>query len=731
MSQTAFGAGLAAGMVLGAGGSANGQTAPDGATVRLPEISVTGVGQDNTLRSSTGISRLQGPLQSLPQTIQVIPREVLQQQNVTTLEQALRNVPGITSSIGEGNGGVNGDQLRIRGFTAQNDLYVDGLRDFGTFRRDAFTFEEVQALLGPSGVTFGAGSAGGAVNVVSRAPRLGNFFNADATAGMGPLFRATADGNYQINETTALRLNLMGQTSRVPGRDLDSGHRWGIAPSLAFGLGTDTTLTIEYLHYEYDEPTDAGVPVVTRPGTTIGRPVTEFGVNRRSWYGTPLDRDDTSVDRITARLQHRATEWLTLYNDTRAGFQERFFSYTIPSCNANCVTQLFSGGTPLYGYSGAGSPFESTTWGVQNVTTAVARFNTGSLRHEATFGVDAWYEDFERIGYSYGADRTAFAGNLFSPDNDTTYGYARSTATNATRRAQTTALGVFASERLWLTPELSVLGGLRWNRFQTDYQAFGPGTPVTELNADNSFLDPRAAVIWEPTPDYTFYFSYAQSSFAPGSNFSTQPGQANLNNTQLEPERNTIYEVGARGNFLGGRLGLSAAVFRITKDNATETDPATGTTFSSGDRQRVQGLDIGATGRITPAWLVNARYSYIDSEITGSNTPTNVGNQVALVPEHAASLWTSYEFNQGLPWNLTVGGGFTWNSSVYLNPTNLAEVPGNFSLDAFVSHRVNEKLTLRVNGYNLTNQDNYTQLWSNRAVMGPGRAVTFTLATTF
>ncbi|MBR0645137.1 TonB-dependent receptor [Plastoroseomonas hellenica] len=738
VSHSALGASLAVGFAVGIETPAAAQTAatPEGGSVNLPAIDVEGRAPDNTLRSGTGLGRLQGPIQSLPQTIQVIPQEVLRQQNVTTLEQALRNVPGITSSIGEGNGGVNGDQLRIRGFTAQNDLYIDGLRDFGTYRRDAFTFEEVQALLGPSGVTFGAGSAGGAVNVNSRVPFLGNAYNAVVTGGMGPFARGTLDLNQRLGETTAMRLNLMGQTGSIVGRNLDSGDRWGIAPSIAFGLGTNTTFTLEYLHYHYNEATDGGIPVLTPPGASVGRPITEYGVGRGTWYGTPIDRDRSTIDRLTARLQHRATDWLTLYNDTRFGYQERFFSYTIPSCGntgaTDCTARFFNrNSTPLYSYSGAGSPYESTTWGVQNVTTAVARFNTGSVRHEATLGVDAWYEDYERIGYAYGTDRTNFRGNLLAPNNDAIFGYTRSTANNATRRAQTTAVGVFASDRIWFTPEISILGGVRWSRFQTDYQQFGPGFPQTEFNADNSFWDPRAAIIWEPTPNATFYASYAQASFAPGSNFTTQPGQANANNGLLEPERNTIYEVGARVNVLEGRLGLSAALYQIEKNNATETDPVSGSTFSSGDQQRVRGLDLGATGRITDAWLINARYSYMDSETTSSLTPANIGRRVAFVPRHSASLWTSYEFNRGQPWNVTLGGGVTWSSSQFLNPANTAEVPQNFSLDALISHRINDNLQVSINGYNLTDHRNYTQLWTNRAVLGAGRTVLVSLAASF
>ncbi|GGJ42265.1 TonB-dependent receptor [Neoroseomonas lacus] len=736
LSRTAFGASLAAGFAITAAAPAGAQSSEPGqaaGAVSLPQISVDGARPENTLEGTTGLGRIPGRIQDIPQTIQVVPQEVMRQQNVTTLGEALRNVPGITSSAGEGNGGVAGDQLRIRGFNSQNDLYVDGMRDFGSFRRDAFTFEEVQAILGPSGVNFGSGSAGGIINVTSRTPHLGNALNMDVTGGMNWMLRGTADANYQIGETTALRLNVMYQQQRLVDRHMPTGERWGIAPSIAFGLGTDTTLTLEYLYYRYDEPTDGGIPVVARPGSIVGRPVTEYGVSRATWYGSNhTDRDQSTVNRVTARLQHRANEWLTVYNDTRLGIQERDFSYSIVSCDATCAGRLFNGGgVPQYAFSGAGSPYTSQTWGVQNITSAVARFNTWSLRHEATLGLDVWYEDFERDGYVYGTDRTNYRGNLLAPNNNLDFAYTPSIAANANRRSQTTQFAAFASDRVWLTPEISVLGGLRWTRQQSDYQQFGGTNPVTEFNADNSFVDPRASIIWEPTPEYTVYFSYAQSTFAPGSNWTTQPGQASANNSNLEPEQNTIFEVGGRASVLEGRLGLSASVYQIEKNNATETDPATGTVFSSGDQQRVRGVDLGATGRVTPAWLVNARYSYMNSETTSSLTPANVGKRVVYVPEHAATLWTSYEFNQGTPWNVTLGGGFTYSSSAYLNAANTNEVPYTFSLDAFVSHRINDQLTLRINGYNLTDNRNYVSLFGNRAVMGPGRGVTMTVATSF
>ena len=750
VSQTAFGASLAVGLAFAGASPAGAQPAspadsgpatPVGAAptttgnadqtspLRLPLIGIEGATPGNTLQGETGLGRLPGRIQSLPQSIAVVPAEVIRQQNVTSLESALRNVPGITSSTGEGNGGVQGDQLRIRGFNGQNDIYTDGLRDFGTYSRDTFNVEEVQALLGPSAMTFGAGSVGGAVNMQTRAPRLGNSATLTATGGMGPFARATADINRQIGETAAMRVVVMGQQrSNTPGLDGMDGNRQGVSASLGLGLGTDTSFTLEYMHYRYDEAASGGIPVVTPTGRSVGAPLTEFGLRRGTFLGLENDRDESTVDRLTARLQHRATDWLTLYNDTRLGFQQRSFSAGFPNCTVACAND-FIARRPNAGVSswgGGSSPFDQETWGIQNVTTAVARFNTGSLRHEFTVGVDAWFENTERTPYSFVGGRPL--QSFTDPDNSRSLGVTRNAA--GQRSTDTTQVGVFASDRVWLTPEFSILAGLRWTRFDIDHQQTVAGAPASRSQAEHSFIDPRLAVVWEPAPNQTYYASYAQSTTPPGSNFTTIPASVGSFNPIIDPERNTIYEIGARYGILNNRVGLSAALYRIDKDNAQDVDPLTGSVVRSGDAQRNQGIELGVSGRITDAWQVNARYAYIDSEVVSSGTAGATGKRVPYVPTHSAALWSTYEFNHGQSSNLTVGGGVFYRSQVYLNNTNDTQVPEHFSFDAMVSHRVNENVTVAVNGYNLTDNLNYDTL-STRARVGAGRTVLMTLTASF
>lgn len=476
------------------------------------------------------------------------------------------------------------------------------------------------------------------------------------------------------------------------------------------------------MYYQYDQATDAGVPVLTPPGETIGRPATEFGLSRRNWYGVENDRDKSLVNRVTTKFKWDATDWLTLYNDTRVTYQKRYFAYTIISCTGTCLTNFFNKtGVPVYAVSGASAPYNADTLAVQNIASGQARFELASLRNEANFGVDYWFQNFERRGLMYDPSRPG--GDLWSPnDQNNNYPTIPSIANNALRKTDNTSLGLFFVDRLWFTPQISAIGGFRWNRFTTDYNQDGPLTAPLAANNDSNFINPRAALVYEPTPAQSFYFSYATSATPPGSNFATLPGQATVNNSLLEPETNRIFEFGAKWSVTED-LGLTAALYRIVKSNAKETDPLTGAIISSGDEQRNQGIELGATGRVTPAWEVTARYTYMQSKILDSLVPATIGNRVQFVPNNALALWTTYDFYQGTRYNFTIGGGVTYRGEVFLNSANTQEAPANFSLDAMISHRFSDNVQLQVNAYNITNRVNYNTLFGNRVIPAAGTTV--------
>src|SRR5688572_27626078 len=182
------------------------------------------------------------PLRDIPQTITVIASKVIEEQGATTLRDILQNVPGLTLTAGEG-GAPAGDNLTLRGFSARNDIFIDGVRDIGPQTRDPFNLEQVEVVKGPASVFSGRGSTGGTINLVSKAPGRDRFFGGTLNLGTDDTKRVTADINAPLADRIGFRLNFLAHDSGVAGRDVVENQRWGVAPSLAFGLGTTTRLT--------------------------------------------------------------------------------------------------------------------------------------------------------------------------------------------------------------------------------------------------------------------------------------------------------------------------------------------------------------------------------------------------------------------------------------------------------------------------------------------------------
>jgi len=708
----------------------------------------------NTLQSGTGLGRLQGTLQSTPQTVNVVSQREMKERGVNTLDQALRSVPGVTVNIGEGGGGMNGDQFRIRGFQAKGDMYVDGLRDFGVYVRDSFALEQVEVFKGPSSESFGMGTTGGAINLTQKTAHLGDSYNFEASIGTDDYYRAMVDINKQINATTAARAVALYHDQDFADRDHLYSERFGFLGSLGFGLGTDTKLTVNYFHQDGERLPDFGVPIVDpdgAAGSIKGKPVTEFGVPRTNFYGKETDKDDYSVDMVTARLTSKVNDWLTIHNDTRIAWYERYFAQTVPNCPGSgddpstCLGSVVAGTFDIEHGFGGPAGFDQETWGAQNITTAVAKFNTGVLRHELVAGIDVFYQEDDRTQLmNVGTKNAGTIGNpIFRAS-----GYTVQHNPLSLKSAESDNIGLFASDRVWLTDTFSILGGIRWDRYSAEYQATdtttGSWTGGTAVDTDTTseFTSPKLSVIWEPTKYQTYYASWAKS-FSPVGQFITNDNASiptTVGQNLADPEENELWEVGTKLSTPDGRLGLTAALFRVEKGNSTYPDAA-GDTVVTGEKQRVQGVELGVTGSITDAWIVQAAYAYFDSEIlynpaTTGNNPVaenaNKGNRVSFVPEHSFSLWTTYEISKHLPVDgkILLGGGVTYADGYYVNSGNTAEVPSNFTLDAMASYE-RDGWRFALNGYNLTDELNYDAAFANRAVVAPGRSAVFTIGKRF
>ena len=705
-------------------------------------------GSGNSLKAGTGIGRLPGSVQEQPQVVNVIPQAQLRQQNTTSVEQALRNVPGVTVAIGEGGGGFNGDQFRIRGFEAKGDLYLDGLRDAGVYVRDSFATEEVQVLKGPSSQTFGSGTTGGVINLRQKSAHLGDSSSFDFSVGTDNLYRGVIDINKQVNSTTAMRGVALYHSQDMADRDHVESERWGFLGSIAMGLGTDTNWTLNYLHQSGERTPDYGVPNVRATGAATGGPVTEYGVPRSTFYGKASDHDETDVDIITSRFQHDVNSSLSLYNDTRLGFYQRDFATTVPGCaTPGCADVFLGGGNPNVSYGGGNPAYKQEAWTFQNVSSAIVKFQTGGLKHEAVAGLDVFYQEDDRPGWSQAGKPTTATGTpIRNPDltYNQRYPLVRTPAND--RSGDGTEVGLFASDRVWFTPELSVIGGVRWTWFENSFQQPNAATPV-DRNSEGDYWSPRASVIWEPTSSQTYYVSWGRSASPVGQFVTNSLNPIGNDATEGLVEENESYEVGLKYSFLEGRLGFTAAAFQIDKSGVVVPDPATGFVVATGEEQRVRGLEFGLTGQVTRAWVVATGLTFLDSEILYNAEQRNAGGAITLpenankgheiggVPDTAFSIWTTYNLSESIisgPGKWTIGGGILYQADMFSvnNSANQYVIPELFSLDAMIAYEI-DGWRFAVNGYNLTDELNYDQSFNNRATPGAGTTAVFSVGKKF
>lgn len=715
-------------------------------------------GSGNTLQSGTGIGRLPGSVQSIPQVVNVIPQAQIKQQNSTSVEQTLRNVPGVTVAIGEGGGGFNGDQFRIRGFEAKGDLYIDGLRDFGVYVRDSFATEEVQVLKGPSSETFGSGTTGGVINLRQKSAHLGDSSSFDFSIGTDGLYRGVVDVNKQVNGTTAMRAVGLYHDQDMPDRDHVESERWGFLGSIGMGLGTDTTWIVNYLHQSGDRTPDYGVPNVIGTGKQHGGPATEYGLPRSTFYGKVSDHDETDVDIITSRFQNKVNSQLTLNNDTRLAFYSRDFATTVPGCTGACADSFLAGNNPNVSYGGGNPAYKQDAWGIQNISSATAHFSTGVFKHEAVAGIDVFYQEDDRPGWQQTGKPTTSTGTpIRNPGLTYNQRYPLVRDPVFDRSGDGTEIGLFASDRVWFTPELSVLGGIRWTHFENSFQQPNATTtsgapPVTvttpiDRNSEGEYWSPKISLIWEPTKSQTYYVSWARSA-SPVGQFVTNSLNPIANDGIGDAvEENESYEAGAKFSFLDGRLGFTTAIFQIDKNNASSVDPATGLAVFTGEEQRVRGIEFGVSGQVTKAWTMNAGLTFVDSEILYNPESRNAsgvvtvaenqykGNEIGGVPDTAFSIWTTYNLSESIisgPGRWTIGGGILYQSDMFSvnNSANQYVIPALFSLDAMISYEI-DGWRLAVNGYNLTDELNYDASFNNRSIPSAGTSAVFSVGKKF
>jgi len=690
--------------------------AAPGNAISLDATSVVGDQEDTSYKTDTSASKkYTAPLRETPKSVTVIPQQVIRDTGATSLVDALRTTPGITFGAGEG-GNPAGDRPIIRGFNAESDVFIDGMRDPASQSREIFDVESVEISKGPGSAFTGAGSTGGSLNLISKTAKLGNFYDGGFTWGSDQTKRTTLDLNQQINDTSAFRLNLMKHEANVAGRDAVDVSRWGVAPTFSFGLGTDTRLIVGYYHNESNDMPDYGIPLTLSPNRSkyqVDKPV---NVNRDNFYGlTGRDFRETSDDSGTIKIEHDLNDALTVSNSFRMSRSTLDYIVSNPDDSQGNVAK----GSV---YRGAKSR-DSTSSGWVNQTDLSAKFNTGTIEHSLVTGLEFSYQDTHNRPYvltstasGTSCNRALFASgdctNLYKPTpGDNWAGTIADSAAYTDTDTKTAAAYVF--DTLKFNEQWSLNLGLRYDNYQTEssgYVTAGRSGPAGFFSRENTseLLNYQVGVVYNPLPNGSVYAAYSTSSNPAGETSGNGGLDLAANNADLDPEKNRNYEVGTKWDFFGDDLSLTAALFRTEKTNARINDPDGATTQVLDGEQTVNGLELTYTGKLTRNWKVFGGYTYMESEVVKTTLAADKGNHMPSTPRNNFTLWSTYDL---IPEKLTVGGGATFVDSQFGNVANSVEIPSYWRYDAMASYALTKNVDLQLNVQNLTDKRYFDQVF--------------------
>ncbi|OYW77591.1 MAG: hypothetical protein B7Z37_03290 [Verrucomicrobia bacterium 12-59-8] len=731
--------------LLCAAGSLNAQTAatkPEPAIeeiTEMPEIVIEEAG------SVYNPQRLQShkytePLRDIPQTITVIPKAVIEDRGAFSLRDVLKNTPGISMQAGEG-GAVSGDNLSIRGFSARSDIYLDGVRDYANYNRDPFNTEQVEITKGPSSSTVGRGSTGGSINTVSKMANLTDSVLTTVSGGTSNLYRGTVDVNQKLSEHAAFRLNTMYHNADTPGRDNVSSERYGIAASLGTGLGTDTRFMLNYQRLEESNIPDYGLPWIPNNGTFSGSGAALAGyqnqpppgVSFNTFYGLPgVDYEKIQTDHFTTIFEHDFSEHTRLRNITRYTRSHRDSVSTAPRLRdvgvaiGNQYTTVLNRQLQRR---------QQLTEMFGNQTNLVADFETGPIKHALVTGMEFYLEHQQNANVAGIASVT----DLYDPSINTPPSSLPAPANTqdittmypglpAPTEAYLYTCSAYVFDTMKFGKHWEFSGGLRYDHMYATVSL--PGNAPGYSNADDLFSY-KLALIYKPVKQGSFYFGYG-TSFNPTIDGSSGAGLAlvtgtNTSTSGLDPEHTSTYELGTKWDVLKERLSLTAALFRSEKTNARTTD-ASGITTLGGD-QLVQGIEFSMTGNITKNWQVFAGYAVMESETKASTTAAAVGQSLSNAPPQTFNLWTTYTLLE----KMQVGFGAQYMGARTSNDasTSARTAPGYWTMDAMLSYKFSEKVSLRLNIYNLANERYIGSVGGGQFVPGPGRSAALTASIKF
>lgn len=717
---------------------------------------VTVTGHHDRYRTDTVSSpKKTEALVDTPQTVSVIARELLSDQNAVSLTDALRNTPGITMQLGENGSTAAGDTFQLRGFAAQSSIYLDGIRDLGAVSRDVFDVEQIEVAKGPAGSDSGRGASAGYINLVSKRPLLDSRNQASVSAYSDGGVRATVDSNVRLGATSALRLNIMDQDVDVPGRDYVKNSGYGFAPAYGLGIGTDTRVFLLGQVLHQDNVPDGGLPVVGLPGyhsravlPVTGAAITQAqldlnntalsaapAVDGRTFYGSPGDYEKTGAAMATAIVEHDFAGGVHMTNTTRYGQTD--MERVLTGVNATNVL------------AAAFNPSDPATWTVArtrqrvdqrnkilaNATNFTTSLQAGTWTHDVAAGFELAYEAQRTVAYGT-TGLTIPAANLYHPDVDDAL--PAPVATGATTDGDTTTVSGYVFDTAKHGPWL-LSAGLRLDSYtlHTDNTAATGSPALVPLRDSRTLASWNLGAVYKPRENGSVYISYATALTPPGgNNFQLSATAGNIANSTLDPAETDNFEIGTKWDLFHERLSLTAAWYNTqAKNELTQADPLDPTVFVQFGKRVISGIEVGALGQLSPRWSLSAGLQTLHTKVTQGAATGNSAQGAATrwSPDLTATVWTTYRLTP----RLTVGGGASYTSDqrLVVNPATdlsayngLPKIPSAVVANAMAGYDLTRRVRLQLNIYNLFDKA-YIQSLNNggsRVTLGQPRSATLT-----
>lgn len=654
------------------------------------EVVVTGEGQDSyRAPNASTATRTDTPLRDIPQSIQVIPQQVLEDRRPTNLVDALRSVPGI-SQARQASTSIYEDPI-IRGFEATEfDVLRNGIPlPYGTISSfDPATVERIEVLRGPASVLFGQGSLGGLINIITKQPLDEPYYSIEASAGSFDFYRGAIDlsGPLTGDRSLLYRLNFLARDTESFVDNFDR-RQFTVAPVVAWQAGdrTNVKFSLEYINIEgsYGQ---MGLPA---RGTILSNPNGEIPLSRN--LSEPFDRDDVESLRIGYDLEHRFSDRLQLRSIFEIAWLEQDRLIVFPFSLGADNRTLERGFTR--------SPIEARNMTLDNYI--VNNFSTGSIEHRLLVGFN--YTRTDQESNEGPNSRLNLAPiDIFDPVYNQPLGDPWGDPFEG--ESNSNAYGFYLQDQIALTNTLKVvLGG----RFDIANQKIVNSFPTDSFSQQEVF-SPRVGIVYQPIPAISLYATYGRS-FRPETNVFN-------GETLVRPERGTLYEVGVKADFTD-RISATLAFYDQTRSNILTTDPNDPVRTIQVGEQNSQGIEFNIVGEILPGWNIIAGYAYTDARITEDND-FEVGNRINGVPENSFNIWTTYRFLEGSLRGLGFGVGLFYQGDRPGNLANTFELPSYLRTDAVIFYE-RDRFRAAVNFRNIFDIEYYESAFNiNRVFPG-------------